>query len=241
MKRLVLLALAAALPASSALANPIAVDVLRVRQVPSTRHVQLTFGHDSSVGEAMPTPGVVKRDGVVIDVTWVDMDTGYTANTGSGLTSVDATQFCDCDVDPGAHTYSVAIDGQSWDLSGSVTVTEAAFVPRQEDAGSTDDDADVYPWEIPEPTAIQGLDCNVRCQGTVAEPIAEEEPDVISGEDTATTSDTGATSDTGIPGSTDTDTNLNGGGGCDAGGGPVALLLALGALLALALLRRRRA
>ncbi|TNF32474.1 MAG: hypothetical protein EP329_10030 [Deltaproteobacteria bacterium] len=246
MKRLVVLLLAAAVPTGAALANPIAVDVLRVRQVPTTRHVQITYGHDGSVGGTVPVPTTVERDGAKVDLVWVPMSGSFTANTGSGLIGVDATQTCDCDVPLGAHTYTVTLDGTT-PMGGSVTVSEASAVPVEVDAGPTDDDADagdsdveVYPWEIPEPTALQGLDCAVVCAGSVVEPVVEDEPDVID----ANTSeeDTAGADATVVPGSTDTDGDVEGGGGCAAGGGSAAAtLLALGALLALAVLRRKRA
>lgn len=232
MKRLVLLTIATVLPASAALANPIATDVLRIRQAPSAHNVQITVGHDSSVGGEVPVPGVVTRDGTALSLTWVPMSGSFTANTGSGLTGVAAVQTCDCDVPEGLHNYAVALGG-TFSMEGAVIVVDPTHTGTADDAGPTDGDAgdtEVYPWEIPEPTEYQGLDCNVVCAAPVVEPVVEE-PDVVE-----SVPDTG-----GITGSTDTGTDAAGGGGCAAGGsGAMALLLALGALLSLALLRKRR-
>lgn len=221
-------------------ANPIASQILRARQVPETRHVQLTYGHDQGGGGTLETPTKVQRDGSPLELAWVLLTGGFTANTGSGLTSVDATQTCDCDVPVGAHEYKVALPGLSGEIRVSVTVVEgmSPLPPREDLDATADSDADteVYPWDIPEPTAMQGLDCVSVCGGGTAEPVAEPVVEPI--EDAGST-DTAAAPDTGGTVGGDK-TDATGGGGCAASGSGLAALFGLVALGLLAVIRRRR-
>jgi hypothetical protein len=206
----------------SARANPVAMEVLRARQVPNTHHVQLTYGVD---GQSAATPGATSRDGASLGLSWQGMSGSYKANTGSGLVGVTATQACDCDVPVGQHEYVVrvksAMGGNEIDLTTSVQVEQDLQTPM--DAGVPG--GDMMPWEIPEPGAIQGLDCRKACSGAAASdgPLPPK--------------------DGGSPGS-DTGTgpkikDKSDDGGCALGGpaGPLAPSLLL--LLGLALLRRR--
>ncbi|PKN54424.1 MAG: hypothetical protein CVU56_26630 [Deltaproteobacteria bacterium HGW-Deltaproteobacteria-14] len=214
-------------------ANPIASQILRARQVPETRHVQLTYGHDSSAGGTLDTPTAVARDGASVDVTWVTLSGGYTANTGSGLTSVDATQACDCDVPVGVHDYLVTVSAMSGQIPVNVTVVAGLAAAPRRDLDATDgDDADVFPWDIPEPTGIQGLDCVTVCGGGTAEPVVEPLEDAGPTADTADTADGG-----GVAGTVETD--AGGGGGCSTSQGGLALLLTLLSLGLLAVTWRR--
>jgi len=79
-------------------ANPIATESLRLRQVPTSTHVQITW----SVMEGESKATEVKRGGAVIEGQWHAL-ASFTANTGSGLKTQSATQFCDCDVPVGTH------------------------------------------------------------------------------------------------------------------------------------------
>ncbi len=157
-----------------AFANPIATHVLRVRQVPSTLHVQVTFGADMVFGgDSFKAPAETTRDGQAIEPHWVGLTGGYTANTGSGLTDVSAVQFCDCSVSEGEHTYSVKPPPSDYELTASVTVAADFEGPTSTDPpdahGDGSRDVEVLPWDIPEPTEIQGLDCVASCAGAAGE------------------------------------------------------------------------
>jgi len=152
----------------AAWANPISMEVLRVRQLPSTTHVQLTWGVDGSTAD---TPLSSKRDGSEIQLAWTSMS-GFTANTGSGLVKLSATQACDCDVAVGQHKYILkvksAMGGKEMDYEGSITVEQGLTVPP--DAGAPV--GDLNPWEIPEPSQLQGLNCSSTCSTVVPNPDA---------------------------------------------------------------------
>lgn len=175
--------------AGSAAANPMSLEVVRARQVPETHHVQVTYGVDADAG-VMPlaTPTAVFRDGVELEVVFVEMDGSYTTNTGSGLAGVEATQFCDCDLEPGTYKYELEIPEHDWLYPATVVVEAGATrtepVPPRPDAGSEESDTEPYPWEIPDPVEIQGLDCVASCGGTQVEPIAEP---IAEGADDVTT------------------------------------------------------
>lgn len=146
-------------------ANPIATEILRVRQVYGTHHVQITYGVDTSFGPAgaLNTPSELTRDGEVLNVAWTRADTAINANTGSGLVGIDATQTCDCEVPAGAHTYVVNVvgpTGSAIELQGVLTVEEEHYLKA--DAGAAPA-SDLSPWDIPEPDEIQGLDCKTVC------------------------------------------------------------------------------
>ena len=143
---LLLITLAALLlSATAALANPIASEVLRVRQVYETSHVQLTYAVHPG-GDELKTPSEVQRDGVVIDAEWETMSGAYTTNTGSGLTGAEATQFCDCDLQLGRHEYKVTIPGGGYVFSASIDVVENHTPP--DDSGDPLDAGDVEDEEI---------------------------------------------------------------------------------------------
>ncbi len=241
MTRLTLFGLALALIPGAASANPIATEVLRIRQVPGTLHVQITYGYDADAGGAPGEPSKTTRDGEGVALEWTEMDGRYTANTGSGLAGVDATQACDCDVVVGTHRYEVTV-GSDRVMMATVTVSQpGATYPMETDtydqADAGDEDVEVYPWEIPEPTEIQGLDCAVACAGAGAE-VAEELPVAEPEQDAGPTSQ-GDASDSGTAGTgVDVDDDS-----CAASPGttPWALLAALAALALLALRRRERA
>jgi hypothetical protein len=163
---MLLLAAALLLPTTRTSANPISSDALRLRQVPTTRHVQITFGVDTAV-ETLRTPLEARRDGALLKGGWTTAKAGFTANTGSGLMTLDATQICDCDVGAGTHEYTLTLERefqgkkQTYTRSAKITV-EKNYNPAL-DAGTPK--GDVQPWEIPEPSKIQGLDCKSACSG----------------------------------------------------------------------------
>lgn len=149
------------LPAS-ALGNPISVDAFRVRQMPDSTSVQITYGIDSSGTSTTPTIVSLKRDGTLITGTWTG--NAFTANTGSGLKSLSAKQLCDCAMTPGTYKYELTVKtsasgGTNYTHTATVTVTKNP--PMAKDAGSAK--GDLAPWDIPEPTAVQGLDCTKTC------------------------------------------------------------------------------
>ena len=85
----VLAALGLWLAPALAVANPIAMEVIRARQVPGSRHVQLTYATDQSLGNLPDPQAPVKatRDDVELNLSWQLLAGSFTANTGSGLTS----------------------------------------------------------------------------------------------------------------------------------------------------------
>jgi MYXO-CTERM domain-containing protein len=202
-RTIVTLALISTWPCATA-ANPIATEVLRLRQVPHTTHVQITY---ASIDDGAPEPASASRDGTALAVDW-SSTTGFTANTGSGLTQLAAWQACDCSVAAGQHEYAVTLDGSDqpgW--TATMVVQENLGSPPDAGTSSTD----LAPWDIPEPTEIQGLDCRARCEAT-------------------TGPDTGPAADSSGGGTAGDD------GGCAvsaAGGGPrwPALLVVVGLLL----------
>lgn len=213
-----------------AAANPMSMNVLRVKAVPGTRHVQVTLAK-SGGGSA----GEVKRDGVVITPTWTAM-AGYQANMGSGVSTVAADQFCDCQLPIGTHEYQVAAP-EGGTLNGSVLVTGVAAAPimpppdtDDADSGQSDAPADVMPWDEPEPTGLQGLDCAVACAAT---------PPADTTDDTTVADGIGAQDTTGGNITPPAETS---GSNCSAAPtGRVAGLAGLLALLVVGLFLRRRA
>ena len=151
----------ASLPVEGA-ANPIAVEVVRARQVPRSTHVQVTYAVDRGFGP-LTDPVAVKRDGQPLAATWVKNPSDFVTNTGSGLQKTLSTQLCDCAVAAGAHTYVVTITNRggmgTTDLMAAVTVAPGYSGPP--DAGVPRDGG--FPWDIPDPPELQGLDCAKQC------------------------------------------------------------------------------
>ncbi len=165
-------------------ANPIATESLRLRQVPNSTHVQVTWAVMEGEGGIKPTVNEISRDGAVLTGSWHELD-DFTANTGSGLTSQPATQFCDCDVAVGSHDYVIKAvtyyDGRENTRTVTFVVEENLTQPH--DAGVPGPDTN--PWEIPEPTEIQGLDCLTECKvvedgGVVSTEAGDPAPDLAS-------------------------------------------------------------
>jgi hypothetical protein len=218
MKRLIELIVAAeaVLFAAPALANPIALEVFRVREVAGS-HVQLTYGVDGSAGKTPQIPISAATFGRK-STAWKSPGLDFNTNTGSGIRGLKAVQMCDCSVSVGQTlayqiTVASAYDGHILTLTTPIT-TSGNYDAAIKDPSTID--ADVMPWTIPDPPDVQGLDCAVECTDTVP-------------------SGTG-----GAPGPDTTD-SLAGGGSCviAQGGrstGLVVLLLAAG----LALVGRRK-
>lgn len=242
------LACAALLLGAPAWANPMATHVLRLRQMHGSTHVQVSFAVDTNYGFTFVTPKTLTRDGAPVTASW-GSKIGFTTNTGSGLASTSATQLCDCKVSPGEHTYKATYATQSGDrdLTGRVTVV-AGGAPYYKDAGVKG--PDLAPWEIPEPSKLQGVDCNKVCgpgpapdQGPAkldkGTPAAVDHGTTISRDKgTTVTMDQGtaAKKDLGTPAINPEKEDE----GCNLGHSQDAAPLALLALLALAARRRRK-
>jgi hypothetical protein len=149
--------------AANAYANPIMMEVARVREVPGP-HVQLTYAVDSGKTPQTPSlPGIFGNK----STPW--KTTPYRANTGSGVRSLSGIQMCDCNVPLGqslVYKFSVAsaYDGKNVDYSLAVTATGTG----RYDAGveTSPLDASVMPWDIPDPVELQGIDCTAECTST---------------------------------------------------------------------------
>jgi hypothetical protein len=153
--------------AASAYANPIMMEVARIREVPGP-HVQLTYAVDLT--KAPQTPSIPAIFGSK-STPW--KTASYRANTGSGVRTLSGIQMCDCNVPLGQplvykFTVANAYDGKSIDYSLAVTPTGAG----KYDAGAVEPstiDAGLMPWDIPDPVEIQGIDCAAEC--TSAQPL----------------------------------------------------------------------
>ncbi|MFH1132219.1 MAG: MYXO-CTERM sorting domain-containing protein [Pseudomonadota bacterium] len=211
-----------------ALANPVSAEVLRIRQVPHSAHVQVTWAVDPSLYyKGIVEPTDVTRDGTALSVTWWPYQF-YKANTGSGLADLIAVQFCDCDVAVGTHTYEMNIAGYNGEhepRSESIIVETDPLDPP--DAGVV---GDVHPWDIPEPAEVQGIDCVQSCGSS-------------------TTPDGGGVPDTGTvlpdagsaPDAIGTNPVTDDQGGCSVadGSSTAALMFVLGMVFLFGLRRRR--
>jgi hypothetical protein len=152
--------------AASAYANPIMMEVARVREVPGP-HVQLTYAVDSG-----KTPHIPSVPAIFGSKSTPWKTAGYRANTGSGVRLLNGIQMCDCNVPLGkslVYKFSVAsaYDGKNNDYSLAVTPTGTG----RYDAGveTSPLDASVMPWDIPDPVEIQGIDCSAEC--TAPQPL----------------------------------------------------------------------
>jgi MYXO-CTERM domain-containing protein len=202
-------------------ANPVSSEVVRARQVPKTLHVQFTYGtHDATI----PTINKLTRDGNAVSGSWSTLDS-FTTNTGSGLASVKGTQFCDCNVTKGKHDYKLEykVADKVSTMEVSLTVVEDLPEPEKLDAGAAG--KDMMAWDIPDPVAIQGVDCIKVCK-------LSELPDAG-----ASKKDTGVTVDLA---STSTSKETKDDSGCSVSGGAQTSGLAFLLSLALLLLVRRR-
>ena len=161
MKRTLLFVAGTTLLASTAMANPYATEVLRARLVTGP-HVQLTYGKSSSYFPMKDpsTPTQVNTYGAT-KTAWRSEPTYFNTKTGSGVVSLRSLQMCDCNVPDGqVLSYTISVpslqtEGQTTKLSAT-TAGRAAPSMRLPDGG-------LYPWDIPDPTDLQGLDCSKAC------------------------------------------------------------------------------
>jgi hypothetical protein len=152
---------------SIAVGNPVSCEVLRLRQTPKSRHVQVTFGDDCSESEKVVS---LTRDGQSSTWRWSELK-GFTTNTGSGLDELGVMQTCDCDVAVGEHTYKIAFKNDEYSNDLKDTITVVAALPEPDAGGESGDTSDTgtsdteseEPWSIPDPVEIQGLDCIDYC------------------------------------------------------------------------------
>lgn len=165
MNKLVWITAVTLLISPAAWANPISVDAFRVRQMDKSLDVQATYGVDAGSGAATIKIISLTRDGKVITPTsW--LAASYKANTGSGVRSLLASQHCDCGVSKGKHTYELKVQGvmgSGKTTSYKVTVDVQDGGPMAKDAGAGKG-GDLAPWEIPEPSEVQGVNCTIQCK-----------------------------------------------------------------------------
>jgi hypothetical protein len=158
MRRLALLAVAAATVSTPALANPVMAEMLRARQIPHTQHVQVTYaglGFQPDSGSVGP----LSRDTASLGQSWLPFAAGVNLNGGSGVAKyATALQICDCNVPIGSHKYTAKASHGTYDMPVTVAVVDNLEEP---DAAVVKPDA--MPWDIPDPVEIQGIDCAAWC------------------------------------------------------------------------------
>ena len=164
-KRIWILGLLSLLAPPSVWANPISVDAFRVRQMDKSLDVQVTYGVDSGSGAStVKIVSLTRDDKAITPTSW--LAASYKANTGSGVRSLSASQHCDCSVSKGKHTYELKVQGvmgSGKTTSYKVTVDVQDGGPAAKDAGSAKG-GDMAPWEIPEPSDVQGANCTIVCK-----------------------------------------------------------------------------
>jgi hypothetical protein len=157
MRRLAFLALAATAVSAPALANPVLGEMLRARQIPHTRHVQVTYAGAFTPG--VGAAGPLSRDNAPLGRSWMPFAAGVNLNGGSGVQKyATALQVCDCNVPIGPHSYSALPNHGTYAMGVDVTVVRNMGEP---DAAAVEPDA--VPWNIPDPIEIQGIDCAAWC------------------------------------------------------------------------------
>jgi hypothetical protein len=251
MRRIALLAVAAATVSTPALANPVLAEMLRARQIPHTQHVQITYARMYSSDAA--SAGPLSRDTTALGRTWMPFAAGVNLNGGSGVQKyATALQICDCSVAIGSHSYSALPSFGTYAITVNVTVVDNMGEP---DAAVVKPDA--MPWDIPDPIEIQGIDCVKWCasaadsgtaptdagtilvDSSIAPVDANTAPDVSqpSSQPDGSSPSTAPTSTAPTAAAPD---NSSGGGGCSIGarGGSGAALFLIGC--SLWLMRRRK-
>jgi hypothetical protein len=160
----------------TAMGNPTWCEVFRVRQVPESRHAQMSFGQTCTNNNVEIIS--ITKDGITLKPSWQSYS-GFVANSGSGLKTMSASQTCDCDLALGPHEFRFTYKA-SWSSGSVYNNTFKQVVEIQEPASTVHQDAqsngikdaapldsatkDAMPWEIPEPEEIQGLDCIATCK-----------------------------------------------------------------------------
>lgn len=147
--------------AAGANGNPIASEMIRVRQVPNTLHVQITYGTAASDGTPVDS---ATRDGAPLAGDWTKIDS-FAMNLGSGVRNVSGYQRCDCNLSVGAHEYRVQVQNPNGTtLRASITVAADYSGPTTQPPVGATEAGGMAPWDEPEPTEMQGLDCTVWCE-----------------------------------------------------------------------------
>ena len=154
-------------------ANPMVLSSSNALQVPESFHVQVSYLSEYETG----WPSDLSRGGQQLSPTWMG-PTGITINSGSGLVSFQAMQFCDCNLSPGTYEYEILFpEGVSADARTTFTVEVTdppPATPTDPIVEDVSDDEEVFPWEIPEPPWPKGINCVQHCE-TISQP--EETPD----------------------------------------------------------------
>lgn len=163
-------AITALLSLSQAAANPIFSESAMGMQYPESAHVQLTFMSDSVYGYLGALPiGVLREesDNILMPIGPISIS----ANNGSGITSFEAIQFCDCAVEPGNYTYCFLWEGETPTYVEECTWANVTALPPSWDDynppdGDDDDDEDqeIWPWEIPDGPWPKGVNCIDWCR-----------------------------------------------------------------------------
>lgn len=147
--------------ATGATANPMAAELVRVRQVPATMHVQITYC--TVIATSGLSIASTTRDASPLVGDWTAIS-NFATNLGSGVKNVAGYQRCDCNLSAGDHRYEIQVQrsGQTFTLRANLAVATNYTGPGTQAAGGAPDGG-VMPWDEPEPTEMQGLDCAVAC------------------------------------------------------------------------------
>ncbi|MBN2194378.1 MAG: hypothetical protein JW751_16295 [Polyangiaceae bacterium] len=138
----------------AAFANPVLMDAMVALQVPDTLHVQVTLlGHACDGLSAT-------RDEEPLTQEWTPTSS-FGWNMGSGVTGLNGCQLCDCDVATGSHSYRADSLPEVTYLSTAVNVQAGYQGPA---APGTGGEGGVMPWDEPNPTYMQGIDCVSVCE-----------------------------------------------------------------------------
>jgi hypothetical protein len=198
--------------AGTVAANPIIMCGTNACQVTGTLHAQVSYFCDGGPDCKAPSSSV-KRNGEMITVAWQG-PTGIDVNGGSGVTTFQAHQFCDCEVGTGSLEYVLdlgVIEYCAGETSTTiypvvtaqdvgVSVAEVAQdVPAQGDVAAVSDvvmpqdigTGEIAPWDEPAPPWPKGLDCVQWCKDNPKNPDVTPEgtavPSDVAMIDTATT------------------------------------------------------
>jgi MYXO-CTERM domain-containing protein len=242
---------AMSLMAGVAHANPYASQILRTRAVPGP-HIQITYAVEG--GMASRDVGMLASNYGSKQTPWRS-GSGYRADTGSGTVSLGSLQSCDCYVPRGVPLeYRMTVKDRAasamgmvrdMTLTSTVTVGDTFDSAVETDASSVTD-ARLAPdarWQS-EPTGVQGLDCMAACLTDQADASTDAPMSTIS-DAALVTSDVPVTAPVSVPdaqtvAAPQPETTSRGSKGCAIGHSAPQSGLALVALLALLVLRRRR-
>lgn len=174
----------ASFAAAPARANPVMDSGLIARQVPGSRHVQLTF---FDVGVPDLEVSSYLRDGKAYQVAWTPV-ADYRAELGSGVVKFSAIQACDCNVEPGRHVLFAQrkVGGKSGERRHKGVVEVVAELPDVPPAepnleGMSEDHKKRFLAEWKKelerlPPDLQGTRCSKECSGVAQTPLAAVQP-----------------------------------------------------------------